>query len=654
MNRRLDPMSRVVTGALLGMLSLGLWGAAPASAAENAAIDHALPTQGAVRLLVSVPGTDAIDFTGVKVRIGGSDVKAVAAAASQSSVVQRTSVLAIDTSASMKGNRIAEAKKAALAYLTAVPANVRVGVLSFDDQVKVLVPPGLDRNAAKAAVGGLTLTRQTALYDGVLGALQAAGPGGAEAGQRKILLLSDGKDTTGVSLSSVTDAIKKSGASVDVVSLQSGEQSNSALTAIAAAGKGSVMTTADPAALTAAFAKEADALARQVIVTAQLPPGFDKTSSDVQVSIPTGAETFSAAAYVPVQSAADAKSTKSAATGPAPVRAGLLDLTPDIMYGAVGAIALGLLGLIVILAVGRRPATNLTLTQQVAAYGVMAVPGKSGPRRDDDSSNPFSGGARQAAEKALSANKSLEAKLAHALDGAGMSLRPAEWLMLRGAIGIGGLLLGVLLGSGSIALGIACVVAAIFGPWIYLKRKRSKRLTAFSQMLADTLQLMSGSLSAGLSLGQSVDTIVREGADPVASEFRRVVIETRLGVSLEDSLEGVGQRMESRDFEWVVMAIRIQREVGGNLAELLLTVAATLREREYLRRHVRALSAEGRLSCYVLGGLPPGFLLYLTVSKPDYVAPLYHTPIGWMLCAGMAVLLTVGMVWMTKVAKVDV
>ena len=119
---------------------------------------------------------------------------------------------------------------------------------------------------------------------------------------------------------------------------------------------------------------------------------------------------------------------------------------------------------------------------------------------------------------------------------------------------------------------------------------------------------MSGSLSAGLSLAQSVDTIVREGAEPIASEFRRVVIESRLGVTLEDSLEGVAERMQSRDFEWVVMAIRIQREVGGNLAELLLTVAATLREREYLRRHVHALSAEGRLSCYVLGGLPPGFL----------------------------------------------
>jgi tight adherence protein B len=164
---------------------------------------------------------------------------------------------------------------------------------------------------------------------------------------------------------------------------------------------------------------------------------------------------------------------------------------------------------------------------------------------------------------------------------------------------------------------------------------------------------MSGSLSAGLSLAQSVDTIVREGGEPIASEFRRVVVESRLGVPFEDAMGGVAQRMRSKDFEWVVMAIKIQREVGGNLAELLLTVAATLREREYLRRHVRALSAEGRLSAWVLGGLPPAFLAYLAVSNPSYVAPLFSTTLGWAMVAGAAVLMGVGVLWMVKVGKVE-
>jgi tight adherence protein B len=653
--QRLHLSCRHVLAVLLAVVALGLSGAAPASAEDGAAIDLAQPTDGGVRLLVSVPGADEVDLANVKVTIDGTEVEATAATAS-ASAVDRTSILAIDTSESMKGARIAGAKTAALAYLAAVPANVKVGVVTFDDTVKVVVPPGLDREVARTAIAGLQLTLKTALYDGVLGALKAAGPGGAQAGQRKILLLSDGKDTTTTALSTVLDAVTKSGAVVDVVSLQRGDEANKPLNAIATAGKGTVLTMADPTALAAAFAKEASALARQIVVTAQLPPGFDSTTSNVEVQVPTAGDSFTATAYVPVQTEAGIAAAEAAAAGPRPVTAGPFDFSPRVMYGAMVAVAAGLLGMFVLLAMGlSKPSSNLTLTQHVAAYGVMSVPGKSGPLKNQGTNdNAFTGGARQAAERALANNKNLEARLAHSLEAAGMSVRPAEWLLMRAGIAIGGGLLGVLLGSGSLALGILFIIGAVIAPPVYLKIKRRKRLDAFSTGLADTLQLLSGSLSAGLSLAQSIDTIVREGAEPIAGEFRRVVIETRLGVSLEDSLEGVAERMESRDFEWVVMAIRIQREVGGNLAELLLTVAATLREREFLRRHVRALSAEGRLSCYVLGGLPPGFLVYLTLTKPDYVNPLYTTPIGWILCTGMAILLGVGMLWMTKVAKVDV
>ena len=133
---------------------------------------------------------------------------------------------------------------------------------------------------------------------------------------------------------------------------------------------------------------------------------------------------------------------------------------------------------------------------------------------------------------------------------------------------------------------------------------------------------MAGSLTAGLSLAQSIDTIVNEGAEPIASEFRRVLVEARLGVSLETALEGVAERFDSKDFAWVVMAINIQRRVGGNLAELLDTVAATIREREYMRRQVAALAAEGKLSAFVLGGLPPLFFIYLLLTKYDYVSVL--------------------------------
>ena len=153
-------------------------------------------------------------------------------------------------------------------------------------------------------------------------------------------------------------------------------------------------------------------------------------------------------------------------------------------------------------------------------------------------------------------------------------------------------------------IGIIFIAIGAVVPWMFLGIKRSRRRKAFGRSLPDTLQLMSGSLTAGLSLAQSIDTIVNEGTEPIASEFRRVLVETRLGVSLETAMEGVAERYDSKDFAWVVMAINIQRKVGGNLAELLDTVANTIREREYMRRQVSALAAEGKLSAFVLGGLP--------------------------------------------------
>lgn len=191
-------------------------------------------------------------------------------------------------------------------------------------------------------------------------------------------------------------------------------------------------------------------------------------------------------------------------------------------------------------------------------------------------------------------------------------------------------------------------------PWFYLGFRRSRRLAAFSSQLAETLQLISGGLSAGLSMPQAIDTVVREGAEPMAGELRRALVETRLGIDLTDSLETIADRMDSEDFAWVVMAIRIQREVGGNLAELLNTVADTLREREYLRRQVKVLSAEGRFSGYLLGALPLLMFVYLNFARPDFVAVLTGTTPGLLLLAVAGLLLVMGFFITSKIVKIKV
>ncbi len=262
--------------------------------------------------------------------------------------------------------------------------------------------------------------------------------------------------------------------------------------------------------------------------------------------------------------------------------------------------------------------------------------------------------AKDAAAKVLQRSSGLEARIAMRLEGAGNPLKPAEWLLLHAAIFIGAGVVGLLFGQGSLVVGVLFMIGGAVVPWLYLGFKRKRRRKAFNSSLPDTLQLMSGSLSAGLSLAQSVDTVVREGTDPISSEFKRVLIETRLGVGLEDSLEGVAQRYESKDFHWVVMAINIQRQVGGNLAELLDTVASTMREREYMRRQVAALAAEGKLSAWVLGGLPPGFMIYLLLAKRDYVMPMFTEPLGWLMLGGAACLLALGAFWMSRLIKVEV
>ncbi len=204
---------------------------------------------------------------------------------------------------------------------------------------------------------------------------------------------------------------------------------------------------------------------------------------------------------------------------------------------------------------------------------------------------------------------------------------------------------------------VAAVLGLVLGltvPWLILALAKSRRESKFLSQLPDTLQLLAGSLASGYSLPQAMDSVVRETRPPISIEFNRALIETRLGLLPEDALDGIATRTGSRDFSWIVMAIRIQRDIGGNLAELLATVAETLRERERLRRQVQSLSAEGRLSGAILGALPVVFALYLVVVRPDYIGPLFNTPMGLLLLSTGVLLLVVGAFWMSKVIKVEV
>ncbi|GEP32990.1 hypothetical protein NSZ01_07580 [Nocardioides szechwanensis] len=608
---------------------------APGAYAAEGTIAHVEPTAEGLQILVSVPPDVEVDLEQVSVTIDGQIASAVAVPAATTSQVRRTAVLAVDTSNSMEGPRFAAAKAAALAFLKAVPDDVYVGIVSFAADVTPSLVPTKDRAAAAAVVEGLTLTKETRLYDGVLAAVTMAGV----EGQRSLLVLSDGADTSDTDLEVVTQAIGEAEILVDVVALQQQGLAVEALTALAGAGGGQVIP-ATPSALADAFSREADVLARQVLVTAQVPAGLAVTEASVEVTLETDGGPVTAEAFTTVQDNVPEAFGPSGSDG--------RSLPGWTKYAGIGAFGAGLVIALALLVPQRsRP---MTVVDRVSRYTSPAA-GPAAPRPEAEAALTQ---AKEAASKVLRRNKGLEARIAHRLDGAGSDLKSSEWLLVHLAFFLGAGLVGVLLGKGSLVVGLLFLAMGAVGPWLYLGLRRSRRRKAFNSGLPETLQLMSGSLSAGLSLGQSVDTIVREGTDPVSTEFKRVLVETRLGVSLEDALDGVAERFESKDFAWVVMAIRIQRQVGGNLAELLDTVAATMREREYMRRQVAALSAEGRLSAGVLGALPPLFLLYLLAVQRDYVMPLFTDPRGLLMLIGGAVWLAVGIFWMSKLIKVEV
>ncbi|GGO69839.1 type II secretion system F family protein [Nocardioides deserti] len=610
----------------------------------DGSITHVEPTADGLQVLVAVPEGAEVDLDAVTVTVDGVETTATAAPAEAAAAVRRTAVLAIDTSNSMRGDRFGSAKAAALTFIRTAPTDVEIGIVSFAGTVDEVLAPTTDRDAAREVVRSLTLSRQTLLHDGVLAAVDLAG----EDGQRSLLVLSDGADTSDTPFEDVTAAVEDSGVILDVVALDQGEAALAALQDLATAGSGRLVESSRTA-LEEAFSQEADALARQVLVTAPVPSGVTASEATVEVTLGTqggsGVEPVVAEAFTTVQAATAAP----ASTPPVVEQDGWVP-SSWVMYAGVGTLGLGLVALVVLL-VPRGP-KPLTAEERLSRYTEATTPGSpGGPRVDADQALAS---AKDAAAGVLRRNKSLDARITHRLEGAGSELKSSEWLLVHAAIFVVAGLVGLLLGRGNLVLGLLFLALGGLGPWVYLGIRTSRRRKAFNSLLPDTLQLMSGSLAAGLSLAQSVDTIVREGADPVSTEFKRVLVETRLGVPLEDALEGVAERFESKDFEWVVMAIKIQRQVGGNLAELLDTVAATMREREYLRRQVAALAAEGKLSAWVLGCLPPLFMLYLFFSQRDYVIVMFTEPLGILMLVGAAVILSVGVFWMSKLVKVEV
>ena len=237
------------------------------------------------------------------------------------------------------------------------------------------------------------------------------------------------------------------------------------------------------------------------------------------------------------------------------------------------------------------------------------------------------------------------------LERAGSRIRVGELLTIWATAGVILILLAWLL-AGLVGLLIVLILSIVI-PVAVLNVMVDRRAKLFASQLPDVLKLTSSSLRAGFSLLQGLESVTRQVREPSKTELQRVLAEARLGRPLEDALDAAAARIRNRDFSESVVAVRIQQESGGNLAVLFDTLAETMVQRVRMRREVRSLTAEGRLSAYILGILPPALAIFIFVTDRSYMMVLFHTFPGKVMLVGGIVLELVGFFWMWRTVKID-
>lgn len=547
-------------------------------------------------------------------------------------------VLLLDTSGSMKeGDAMGAAKSAALAFLGALPPEVSVGVVSFDDVPTLVSGLTTDRAALAAAINGLSADGETSLYDGIVLAKSVLS---GTTDDRQFVLLSDGGDTvsrnTLQAALGVTTAIRTS-----VIELTSSEANHDALVQLSASGNGSLSSASDPAGLYDLYVQVANALVnryRLVVTSAatgpatyavQITSGKTVLAADAAVTLPDVLPTTST-------SVADGTATSAPSTG-----GGTSEMSDPVDHSSTAMLIFGSLAFFAAIGLAVFNLLNKEKdeahTQQISSQPLRAV----------DPDEPLLkrlSGRLEAALEQWGARR----KLADALDSAGISLRSGEFVVVVFAVGlIITFLLSLLMGPMGFIIGLFLTPV---GGRAYVTSHTDKRRLAFNEQLPDMLQLLVSSLKAGYGLLQSLDSVSSQCPQPTNGEFQRVLFEVRIGRDLKDALEAMGKRMGSRDFDFVVSAIQINREIGGQLAGVLHNVAETIRERQRLQRQIRVLTSEGRLSVGVLTALPLLLAILLSLINRDYFKPMSGTTGTVMLVLAIGFSIA-GYAWMRRIVK---
>lgn len=600
------------------------------------------------RNATSTPDPDLLEVT-----VNGSPVENQDTVPLGESTTPVGVVLAIDTSGSMSGAPLESAIAAAKDFVTQKRATDSIALVTFSDVAVVEI--GFTTNATDLInrLDALEADGETAFNDGVTLGVGLYDTPSARQLLPNMIVLTDGEDTASVAtLEEAISAVEQSNVRVFGVALESPDFNPEPVEEIAAAGNGLFLSTPDPEELSLLYTE----ISREISNT--LVTRFNSTiytpgEATFEVSYPGVASSsvvFPVSGYATTTTAAPTTTTL-----PVPPSSTVTESSLPLDRGtlaAIAAVGLGLtLFLFLVILFGRDDDEGGNrFAKRLQAYGRKGKPSEE-DKKPFLQRIPILNRFSQAAEEEVK-KRGLLSGVNAGLQQANIPMSPGEAILaMIGLAAVGGIFMAIFYSAvvGLIVFGVLLLIFVFLIRWAGGREKKK-----FEKQLPDTLTLLATSLRAGYSLLQAIEAVAQEAPDPTAREFSRAVTEARLGISVSDALGGIVERTQSEDFEWAVMAIEIQREVGGNLAEVLQTVADTMLARNRLKGEIVALTAEGRISAIVLGSLPFALGIFLWFTNRDYLQPLLDATMGRIALGVGLLLMGAGIFWLKKIVDIEI
>lgn len=600
--------------------------------------------------------SQAPDPAGVGVTVNGEAVSDLTVESVAQSSVPVGTVLAIDASGSMSGAPLEAAKAAAVSFVEQSNPADQIAIITFADTVQTLSGFTNNKQTLVERINSIQAAGETAFNDAVIQGVSMFDAASGSNLLANLIVLTDGDDTVSTaSLEEAVAAVDQREVRVFGVALESPDFNPQPVQQVAEAGGGLFLSTPDPTQLGSLYGAIGREISNTQVARFRSPvfvPGeaeFAVTYQDLSAT-----RVFPVSGYATTTTAGQTGGSSSTfapgttvvieSTSPMDIR--------TLLLMAVGGIGLTLFLFLIIL-FGRDPDdTKGRFAQRLQAYGSR----RAGRPEEEKKAGllarvPFLSKFSQAAEEEVR-RRGLLSGMNSALEQANVPMTPGEAVLaMLGMAAVGGIFFGIFNGP---IFGLVAFVVFILLFIFVINFTGNREKKKFENQLPDTLTLLSTSLRAGYSLLQAIEAVAGEAPNPTAREFGRAIAEARLGRTVGDALRGIVDRTQSKDFEWAVMAIEIQREVGGNLAEVLQTVGDTMRARNRLRGEIKALTAEGRISAIVLGALPFVMALFLWTTNPDYLRPLLDETFGRIGIGVGVILMAGGLVWLKKIVDIEV